>query len=134
MKSSSSFLSAIFTVVAPYAGAWVEISPSSRRRPYPLVAPYAGAWVEICRCKCETRRRPSLPTRERGLKYGRSEQPVHVADVAPYAGAWVEIMLPQLLQMGIQVAPYAGAWIEIHFSIIASQMASSLPTRERGLK
>ena len=61
--------------------------------------------------------------------------PVDKHHVAPYAGAWIEtgILRAPCLRPG--VAPYAGAWIET--STLASQscnVASSLPTRERGLK
>ena len=33
--------------VAPYAGAWIEISHVQVPRYRLLVAPYAGAWIEI---------------------------------------------------------------------------------------
>ena len=55
--------------VAPHAGAWIEIF---RSRPWhaPLqVAPHAGAWIEIPQDN-DTTWKPyaSLPMRERGLK------------------------------------------------------------------
>ena len=34
-------------VVAPYAGAWIEITGAATRLRTPAVAPYAGAWIEI---------------------------------------------------------------------------------------
>ena len=35
-------------VVAPCAGAWIEISMSAASRSACAVAPCAGAWIEIC--------------------------------------------------------------------------------------
>ena len=56
------------------------------------VAPYAGAWIEIkAQTLLHSTLRPSLPTRERGLKFVR---PIPIAPptaVAPYAGAWIEM-------------------------------------------
>ena len=79
-----------------------------------LVAPHAGAWIEIfgwsavIRLGCG-----SLPMRERGLKYLL----VHDVDggfrVAPHAGAWIEIVHSGGRQHQDGVAPHAGAWIEI---------------------
>ena len=34
-------------VVAPFAGAWIEISKAIGRSDRCLVAPFAGAWIEI---------------------------------------------------------------------------------------
>jgi len=57
------------TVVAPYAGAWIETDDQSYDLKIRDVAPYAGAWIETARqypgCRGE---KMSLPTRERGLK------------------------------------------------------------------
>ena len=55
--------------VAPYAGAWIEIV-NKEEKGYGLeVAPYAGAWIEIITVNTEHTTHPSLPTRERGLKW-----------------------------------------------------------------
>ena len=56
---------------------------------------------------------PSLPSRERGLKYAVLEVKSRYREVAPLAGAWIEIC--QQLQQAphCKVAPLAGAWIEI---------------------
>ena len=57
------------TGVAPYAGAWIEISLCHNHLKLCLVAPYAGAWIEMA-----------------------SELNNILSDaVAPYAGAWIEI-------------------------------------------
>ena len=58
-------------IVAPLAGAWVEIALVSCKPKFNSVAPLAGAWVEIVS----------------GL-YGSNG-----GHVAPLAGAWVEIKL-----------------------------------------
>ena len=55
--------------VAPFAGAWIEIIGVKSSFYGNYVAPFAGAWIEIT---CYTRRNSdtaSLPSRERGLKY-----------------------------------------------------------------
>ena len=58
-------------LVAPHAGAWIEI-PLVRINIYVIrVAPHAGAWIEI-----------SSGGRRRGRRRA----------VAPHAGAWIEIL------------------------------------------
>ena len=37
-------------LVAPYAGAWIEIDSGIRLLSISRVAPYAGAWIEIKVC------------------------------------------------------------------------------------
>ena len=37
----------IFSTVAPLAGAWIEIGPPACQPGYNSVAPLAGAWIEI---------------------------------------------------------------------------------------
>ena len=55
----------------------------------------------------------SLPSRERGLKFRRKEEPEKPFCVAPFAGAWIEIKMGTDPQDKAIVAPFAGAWIEI---------------------
>ena len=38
--------------VAPFAGAWIEISEEKGRRLIEVVAPFAGAWIEIDIYRC----------------------------------------------------------------------------------
>ena len=57
--------------VAPLAGAWIEIAP---------VAPFSMLAL------------PSLPSRERGLKFALNVLPLLATAVAPLAGAWIEIL------------------------------------------
>ena len=56
-----------------------------------MVAPHAGAWIEIGIGGLGRRRFRSLPMRERGLKFGCAKLRVAGQAVAPHAGAWIEI-------------------------------------------
>ena len=58
------------SIVAPLAGAWIEIAINNATAAVPKVAPLAGAWIEIC----------LIDNRLVNL------------DVAPLAGAWIEIV------------------------------------------
>ena len=77
----------------------------------------------------------SLPSRERGLKWGvlAAINPPHL--VAPLAGAWIEMRKPKGGIKTTGVAPLAGAWIEMtrRYGGLPDRDAS-LPSRERGLK
>ena len=55
--------------VAPFTGAWIEISSPGRPSPWPSVAPFTGAWIEIM----------------------MAQNINHNPDVAPFTGAWIEI-------------------------------------------
>ncbi len=55
-------------IVAPFAGAWIEIISSGAQHPLHPVAPFAGAWIEIVSYVTERADGVSLPSRERGLK------------------------------------------------------------------
>ena len=57
-------------IVAPHAGAWIEISRRSENTQGSPVAPHAGAWIEI----------------------RRFSQPQAATRVAPMRGAWIEIL------------------------------------------
>ena len=102
------------TVVAPLAGAWVEIQLEHLLNDQEEVAPLAGAWVEM--------------------------QSKSMADwkrmaVAPLAGAWVEINKSVNETVRPMVAPLAGAWVEIkEWRFLENPHKTSLPSRERGLK
>ena len=56
-------------VVAPFAGAWIEINNRTMEVTAENVAPFAGAWIEIFRKSTDR----------------------NAAWVAPFAGAWIEI-------------------------------------------
>ena len=101
--------------VAPFAGAWIEIElQSSERDRQRIVAPFAGAWIEICSLSIITTSYASLPSRERGLKYVWHIRRRHAASVAPFAGAWIEIAQSPAFSSADKVAPFAEAWIEMN--------------------
>ena len=79
------------SVVAPLAGAWIEIAPDSTCFCSPMVAPLAGAWIEMGIATYVYNRFASLPSRERGLKFGWMDNRWRTRAVAPLAGAWIEI-------------------------------------------
>ncbi len=59
----------LLELVAPFAGAWIEINELTAEKRKEYVAPFAGAWIEISWCRVpELSRWKSLPSRERGLK------------------------------------------------------------------
>ena len=62
-------------VVAPFAGAWIEITNLCYFNLDIFVAPFAGAWIEI---------------------YLESDT-YHNEMVAPFAGAWIEIQKTPIL-------------------------------------
>ena len=99
--------------VAPYAGAWIEMPWSVHRGMVARVAPYAGAWIEMAHLQTAWCGILSLPTRERGLKYTTAVPFLPPSAVAPCAGAWIEIICSPDVFVCNVVAPYAGAWIEI---------------------
>ena len=66
-------------MVAPYAGAWIEIMKAENMEEKKKVAPYAGAWIEIF----------------------LSLHNIYIHSVAPYAGAWIEISKIMFVTLGI---------------------------------
>ena len=69
----------------------------------------------------------SLPSRERGLKFGAGVPVVCLVNVAPFAGAWIEMVLSNPVQLCTMVAPFAGAWIEIHLRRVRLQAEKVAP-------
>ena len=102
-----------FACVAPLAGAWIEITKKQGWRPTAKVAPLAGAWIEIRIIILHVFPAGSLLSQERGLKLDGGLYPDTLLLVAPLAGAWIEITSKNLVNSFITVAPLAGAWIEI---------------------
>ena len=99
--------------VAPFTGAWIEI-PRGPCWPCRLgVAPFTGAWIEIPCSRSRLIQLPSLPSRERGLKYGHGLVVADPVRVAPFTGAWIEIGGRGLRRCDGLVAPFTGAWIEM---------------------
>ena len=70
MKSVQNNTYPLQTAVAPFAGAWIEISVAKSKYLCVAVAPFAGAWIEII---CHY-----------------ASPPLNA--VAPFAGAWIEII------------------------------------------
>ena len=56
-------------MVAPFAGAWIEIKSKLQIKQRAKVAPFAGAWIEITSHLTVPSVTVSLPMRERGLKF-----------------------------------------------------------------
>ena len=54
--------------VAPFAGAWIEILTQKEYVNTVIVAPFAGAWIEIFRLNFQAKNAESHPSRVRGLK------------------------------------------------------------------
>ena len=61
-------------VVAPLAGAWIEIKETGEVAIKNFVAPLAGAWIEI----------------------DDNDVRIQIEGVAPLAGAWIEIFFAHL--------------------------------------
>ena len=101
-------------VVAPLAGAWIEICTAADFRDGLDVAPLAGAWIEIS-AKVITKITVSMshPSRVRGLKSRCDGVSDCRRNVAPLAGAWIEMAVLGFPRHALGVAPLAGAWIEI---------------------
>ena len=85
--------SIIYPGVAPLAGAWIEISGIFNAMFPFLVAPLAGAWIEIACSVAVTSSMSSHPSRVRGLKCLKAAGDKICHAVAPLAGAWIEITL-----------------------------------------
>ena len=69
LKSRTTRFTATLKLVAPFAGAWIEIVLTPMIATEEDVAPFAGAWIEISQTFAYTM----------------------VVFVAPVAGAWIEI-------------------------------------------
>ena len=150
-------------MVAPRAGAWIEIwchprtcrtlqSLPVRERGLKyagqirlsqvlrLVAPRAGAWIEIPILSSEKGRHLatpwSLPVRERGLKYTHGHKILAARPASlPVRERGLKWLSARQRQRPRRVAPRAGAWIEIELIKSSSvRNVVSLPVRERGLK
>ena len=81
----------ITPAVAPFTGAWIEISEYLRNRYRLSVAPFTGAWIEITDTALRLRDKRSLPSRERGLKSFLALLDDVGCGVAPFTGAWIEM-------------------------------------------
>ena len=92
MKSLDAQLVGKSLLVAPFAGAWIEIAFAFK----PSVAdpkslPSRERGLKYSRYTNEEIATLSLPSRERGLKSWRKGAEIRNNTVAPFAGAWIEI-------------------------------------------
>ena len=92
MKLEHEIITIIQIIVAPFAGAWIEIT----------VFPSPGGLQSA-----------SLPSRERGLKYAFWNQLAAYFKSLPSRERGLKFYLFRYLVGGVGVAPFAGAWIEI---------------------
>ena len=70
LKLGRFFENISLALVAPFAGAWIEIEKAEDAQAKAIqVAPFAGAWIEISRKWRKGLVSQSLPSRERGLKW-----------------------------------------------------------------
>ena len=95
--------------VAPFAGAWIEISVKAVNDYIESVAPFAGAWIEINLKHRKNRMERSLPSRERGLKSLHTSKCAPSKRVAPFAGAWIEILLSEGIALGFMCRSLRGS-------------------------
>ena len=69
----------------------------------------------------------SLPSRERGLKFGDTHSQRKADGVAPFAGAWIE-MMKNNFEFGLfMVAPFVGVRIEISGTEVTEMSCSVAP-------
>ena len=121
--------------VAPFAGAWIEITRQNKHMLPKRSLPSRERGLKSRHRYFKNRKSPSLPSRERGLKFlNHFHASYRQSSVAPFAGAWIEILNAIEFLVDFLVAPFAGAWIEISLFSIRYSSTSSLPSRERGLK
>ncbi len=59
------------TLVAPYTGAWIEITNGAGLQQQSMCRTLHGAWIEIFRLLVRDRQTSSHPTRVRGLKFSQ---------------------------------------------------------------
>ena len=98
------------------------------------VAPLAGARIEIPGTTRRRRRRQSLPSRERGLKYRQPFRRLGRSSSLPSRERGLKLIKEDYKMSTTKVAPLAGARIEIILMTSVAWVCTSLPSRERGLK
>ena len=83
-------------LVAPFTGAWIEMTLDADNSTTTLVAPFTGAWIEIRRSRSSLAcKSSSHPSRVRGLKFYKDMSWQLFFVVAPFTGAWIEISTNQ---------------------------------------
>ena len=100
-------------MVAPHAGAWIEITKNGTKEDTFAVAPHAGAWIEIS-----------------SSRYSRMKN-----SVAPHAGAWIEIIkMISVKSLRHCRSPCGSVDRNLLKSLTIGSVVMSLPMRECGLK
>ena len=100
-------------IVAPHAGAWIEMQYMKLSERSRFVAPHAGAWIEIIISGDRSAKDRSRPTRARGLKFVKSSSFCKFLLSRPTRARGLKFNYLYPLHHGWRVAPHAGAWIEI---------------------
>ena len=70
-----------------------------------MVAPFAGAWIEITYRKLNRQRSESLPSRERGLKSDRKERVIFHIESLPSRERGLKLIEAAVKQMKIESLP-----------------------------
>jgi len=68
IEISETYLFTLSQIVAPFTGAWIEIMLALCSYEKNFVAPFTGAWIEIISVTILSLYNPSHPSRVRGLK------------------------------------------------------------------
>ena len=133
LKSSVINMSYYLEVVAPFAGAWIEIAISSAFSTSAKSLPSRERGLKYQKAPETHRRSLSLPSRERGLKYCFDALRCTASGRSLRGSVDWNNVVRKIWSHG-KVAPFAGAWIEIMSLWFQAPQSASLPSRERGLK
>ena len=137
------FMPCATRVVAPHAGAWIEIQTFTRSKVWFTrrsprgsvdwnikhhdvveaveVAPHAGAWIEIISAIAVGICSGVAPHAGAWIEMHQESDNYWVQNVAPHAGAWIEILVPLPHQWNKTVAPHAGAVSYTHLDVYKRQ-------------
>ena len=113
MKSFCSKIYTCTTAVAPFVGAWIEISPLLE---YPLFAPSLPSWergLKYAHGGTAFAEEQSLPSWERGLKSKGLPLGFYISQSLPSWERGLKFTYFRLHPLPEAVAPFVGAWIEI---------------------
>ena len=117
---------ALYGIVAPYAGAWIEICKKQNDEFSRAVAPYAGAWIEMsCVLAHFSLSGPSLPTRERGLKSDECKNFILGYMSLPTRERGLKLLeKPQLCQCLRKSLPTRGRGLKFLSPVVSTRMIS----------
>ena len=121
--------------VAPLAGAWIEIDLIEEKTPLLTVAPLAGAWIEInTAAQLRHLHLPSLPSRERGLKYRSGVKEGNINGSLPSRERGLKFFLSPFPTAYPASLPSRERGLKYQLNLSPQRLDRSLPSRERGLK